>query len=326
MVTLKFVTEYSHAERLARRIELSAEELSLLLGADRFAPPPADESAVDSLPSLAPRQPASVRQSVTNHAEQVDAVTAPTGDTRSIGDTDLVQAILEGASNFEQLALRAIRERTGEELARIVIGSTAEAMIATGTATALGDGRAFVAPIAPDARAAWALWLSRWMQLAALVKDHAPRGTWDDPTGFPSWNRLRIQTAHRISTARLRQETVFLTLLRIDDAELWNRRSQILVDRPFLGRIAAALDAAVVPGDELARLEDGEFVVVSSRLQAAADIAAALRAEIARLPGDGPRSLVVHTGSAHAPWDATSPDALLELAVQRAAANGSSER
>jgi|GEM_PF-6303233 len=40
MVTLTPVSEHSHAERLSRRIELSAEELSLLLGPDRFAPAP----------------------------------------------------------------------------------------------------------------------------------------------------------------------------------------------------------------------------------------------------------------------------------------------
>ena len=65
-------------------------------------------------------------------------------------------------------------------------------------------------------------------------------------------------------------------------------------------------------------------MIVSTREAAAKDLSAALRAEIARMPGDGPRSLVVHVGSAAAPWDATEPDSLLELAVRRAAgdANG----
>jgi GGDEF domain-containing protein len=233
----------------------------------------------------------------------------------------LVQAILSGAPNFEQLALRAIRERTGEELARIITGSAADAMVATGTGTMIDEGRAFVAPLAPDARAAWALWLHRWLDLAALVASHAPRGLWDDPTGFPSWPRLRQQVAHRIAAARLRRESLTVSLLRIEDVELWNRRSQILLDNPFMARIATALDAAVVPGDELARLDDGGFVLVSLRESAPQELAAALRAEIARLPGDGPRSLVVHVGVATAPWDATDPDSLLELAARRAAAS-----
>jgi GGDEF domain-containing protein len=109
--------------------------------------------------------------------------------------------------------------------------------------------------------------------------------------------------------------------LRIEDVELWNRRSQILLDNPFMARIATALDAAVFPGDELARLDDGGFVLVSPRESATQELAAALRAEIARLPGDGPRSLVVHVGVAAAPWDATDPDSLLELAARRAAAS-----
>ena len=350
------MSEHSHAERLSRRIELSAEELSLLLGPDRFAPAPTmapGESSVDAstdpneasvgfsaeiasafidgyaaeLPAAALRFAASIPEhpeSVAPPADAVpaDAIAAPTGAPRPVGDTDLVQAVLEGAPNFEQLALRAIRERTGEDLARIVTGSTADAMIASGTATAISDGRAFVAPLAPDARAAWALWLRRWSELAALASSHAPRGLWDDPTGFPSWPRMRPQAAHRIASARLRRETVHISILRIEDVELWNRRAQILVDKPFLARAATALDAAVMPGDELARLDDGGFVLVTLRETAAAELANALRAEIARLPGDGPRSLVVHVGTGSAPWDATDPDSLLELAARRAAGAG----
>lgn len=312
------MSEHSHAERLSRRIELSAEELSLLLGPDRFAPVPAHEATVQDV------DPEEVQQ----HAEPIatasapaEALALPTGAPRLIGDTDLVQAILSGAPNFEQLALRAIRERTGEELARIISGSAADAMVATGTATMIGEGRAFVAPLAPDARAAWALWLQRWLELAALTGSRAPRGLWDDPTGFPSWPRLRQQVAHRIAAARLRRESLHVALLRIEDAELWNRRAQILLDNAFMARIATALDSSVVPGDELARLDDGGFVLVSLRESAPQELAAALKAEISRLPGDGPRSLVVHLGVAVAPWDATDPDSLLELASRRAASH-----
>ena len=312
------MSEHSHAERLSRRIELSAEELSLLLGPDRFAPTPAHEATVQD---VAADETSSVPSPVVTESVAADAVALPTGATRCVGDTDLVQAILSGAPNFEQLALRAIRERTGEELARIITGSAADAMVATGTGTMIDEGRAFVAPLAPDARAAWALWLKRWLELAALVAAHAPRGLWDDPTGFPSWPRLRQQVAHRIAAARLRRESLTVSLLRIEDVELWNRRSQILLDNPFMARIATALDAAVVPGDELARLDEGGFVLVSLRESATQELAAALRAEIARLPGDGPRSLVVHVGVAAAPWDATDPDSLLELAARRAAAS-----
>ena len=329
-VTLDPVSEQSHVERLSRRIELSAEELSLLLGPERFEPLPAVEDVASRFAMepisepTAEAMPTAFAGAIDATTEPADAIVAPTGAPRAVGDTDLVQAVLAGAPNFEQLALRAIRERTGEDLARIVTGSTADAMVASGTATLIAEGRAFVAPLAPDARAAWALWLQRWNELAALASSHAPRGLWDDPTGFPSWPRIRPQTAHRIAAARLRRETAFVSILRIEDSELWNRRAQILVDRPFLARVATALDAAVVPGDELARLDDGGVVVVSLREAAAQELANALRGEIARLPGDGPRSLVVHVGSAAAPWDATDPESLLELAVRRAAgdANG----
>ena len=333
---------------MPQRIELSAEELALLLGADRFAPaPPEDrdtqpasgpvsgpEKAIVAaaiaaaaqemreaglLPSDEPSAPATAPLPFDPPAAPADTLTPPTGAPRSIGDTDLVQAVVAGAPNFEQLALRAVRERTGEDLARIVAGATADAMIATGTATAIGGGRAFVAPLAPDARHAWALWLARWLELSELARDRAPRGLWDDATGFPAWTRLRTQAAHRIAAARMRREPVFVGILRIVDVELWNRRSQILIDDAFLARVATALDAAVAPGDELARLDDGAFVVVSSRESAAEELARAVRTEISRLPGDGPRSLAVDAACAAAPWEATDPDALLEIAVRRAA-------
>ncbi len=348
---------------MPQRIELSAEELALLLGADRFAPAPTEdtdprpagttvfgpekaivaaaiaaaaqemleagllpepEGAADDAPlPFTPRHdsPSSVAAAASAISPEppADTLTPPTGAPRSIGDTDLVQAVLAGAPNFEQLALRAVRERTGEDLARIVAGATADAMIATGTASPIGNGRAFVAPLAPDARHAWALWLARWLELSALARDRAPRGLWDDATGFPAWTRLRTQAAHRIAAARMRRDPVFVGILRIVDVELWNRRAQILVDDAFLARVAAALDAAVAPGDELARLDDGTFVVVSGRESATEELARAVRAEVARLPGDGPRSLAVDAACAAAPWEATDPDALLEIAVRRAA-------
>jgi len=354
------VEEHSHAERMPQRIELSAEELALLLGADRFAPaPPEDRDPRPATPTLSGPEKAIVAAAIEAAAQDMrdagllppdngadapvasiapiaraaeaaptsdaaepapaDALTPPSGAPRTIGDTDLVQAVTAGAPNFEQLALRAVRERTGEDLARIVAGATADAMVATGTATPIGGGRAFVAPIAPDARHAWALWLARWLELAALARDRAPRGLWDDATGFPAWARLRTQAAHRIAAARMRREPVFVGILRVVDVELWNRRSQILVDDAFLARVATALDAAVAPGDELARLDDGAFVVVSGRESATTELARAIRAEVARLPGDGPRSLAVDAGCAAAPWEATDPDALLEIAVRRAA-------
>jgi GGDEF domain-containing protein len=334
MVTLTSVSEHSHAERLSRRIELSAEELSLLLGPERFEPaglalasdtapePSADLGSADrGSADLGSADLGAVEPKVA--PPPADAVSPPTGAPRAVGDIDLVQAIMEAAPNFEQLALRAIRERTGEDLARIVTGSAADAMVAAGTGSPLDDGRAFVAPLAPDARAAWAAWLRRWLELASTVSMRAPKGLWDDATGFPAWQRMRPQVAHRVASARLRREAIFVSVLRVEDSDLWNRRSQVLVDQPFLARAATALDAAIMPGDELGRLDDGGFVVVSARELAARELAEALRSEIARLPGDGPRSLVVHIGSACAPWDATQPDALLELATLRAAGAGS---
>ena len=196
-----------------RRIELSAEELSLLLGPDRFGggdephagAPDAPATALIAAPTPvggpAPEVPAAPIDTAprTTHATpHADAIQPPTGAARHLGDADLVQAILEGAPNFEQLLLRAIRERTGEDLARIVTGAAGDAMVVAGTGTHVGEGRALVVPIAPDARAAWAAWYRRWSELASLAATHAPRGAWDDTTGFPSWARMRPQVAHRI--------------------------------------------------------------------------------------------------------------------------------
>jgi GGDEF domain-containing protein len=308
------VSEHSHAERLPRRAELSPEELALLLGADRFD---AAGESTEPGPVVVETHDAAAAPETTTPA---DAVQPPTGAPRPVGDTDLVQAILEQSPNFEDLALRAVRERTGEPLARIVTGGAAEAMVAAGTASALGADRAFVAPMPPDRRHAWALWLGRWLVLRQRTSHRAALSPWDDATGYPAWQRARPQVAQRIAASRMRREPLFLSILSIRDEEFWNRRSQVLVDDAFLMRAAAAIDAAVHPGDELSRLDADTFVVASGRASAAAELAQALRAEIARLPGDGPRSLSVAVGAAEAPWDATDPDALLAIACERAAA------
>lgn len=313
------MSEHSHAERMPRRVELSAAELELLLGPGRFAPaddaPPASgDVAVRAMPEteLPSDAPAGAPPAA-------DATQPPDGSPRPIGDADLVQAILCEAPNFEQLALRAIRERTGEDLARIVEGSTADAMIATGTATSIGSDRAFVAPMAADVRAAWAAWLRGWLQLHARGRETGTHPGWDAATGFPAWNRVRVQAAHRLAGCRARRAALFVSVVRVEDVELWNRRSQVIMDDAVRGCAAAAMDAAVVPGDEVSSLDVDAFVIVSERAAAAAEIAAALRAELDRLPGDGPRSLAVRMGTAEGPWDAVDPEALVRLAGERAA-------
>lgn len=298
------VAEHSSAERVPLRVELSPEELTLLLGADRFAPHPQPADA--PFPQEAPQSPA-------------DATQPPIGAPRHLGDSDLVQAILDGAPHVEELLLRVLRERSGEPLARLVDGSVAEAMVAAETGTMVDSSRALVAPMTSDARAAWAGWLARWLRLAALVALRAPKGSWDEPTGLPAWERVRAQTAHRIAAARLRREVVHVAILRVEDADLWNRRSQVLVNDALLARAASEMDQAVGPGDVLARVEDGAFALITGAEDALERIAGALRAMIATLPADGPRSLVVRTGMATAPWEASCPQALLELAVRRAA-------
>lgn len=314
MVTLPPVSEHSHAERMPRRVELSAEELDLLLGPGRFASSdgagvaPSDGAARvdDAIP-------------VADAPRAADAMQPPHGAARPIGDADLVQAMLGDAPNFEQLALRAIRERTGEDLARIVEGATADAMIATGTATSIGHDRAFVAPMAADVRAAWATWLRGWLDLLERTQGPRRRPDWDAATGFPAWHRVRVQAAHRLAGCRARRAALFMSVIRVEDVELWNRRSQVILDDDVRRRAAAAMDAVVVPGDEISSLDVDAFVVVSERAGAASEIAAALRAELDLLPGDGPRSLAVRTGTAAGPWDAVDPEALVRIAGERAA-------
>lgn len=314
MVTLVPVSEHSHAERMPRRVELSAEELDLLLGPGRFASSdgagvaPSDGAARvdDAIP-------------VADAPRAADAMQPPHGAARPIGDADLVQAMLGDAPNFEQLALRAIRERTGEDLARIVEGATADAMIATGTATSIGHDRAFVAPMAADVRAAWATWLRGWLDLLERTQGPRRRPDWDAATGFPAWHRVRVQAAHRLAGCRARRAALFMSVIRVEDVELWNRRSQVILDDDVRRRAAAAMDAVVVPGDEISSLDVDAFVVVSERAGAASEIAAALRAELDLLPGDGPRSLAVRTGTAAGPWDAVDPEALVRIAGERAA-------
>jgi GGDEF domain-containing protein len=320
------VSEHSHAERMPRRIELSAEELDLLLGPGRFASSPdaGATSGDDAIP--APDAPRVADVPLTHDAHYVpnapsaaDAMQPPHGASRPIGDADLVQAMLGDAPNFEQLALRAIRERTGEDLARIVDGATADAMIATGTATSIGHDRAFVAPMAADLRAAWATWLRGWLDLLARTQGPRTRPDWDAATGFPGWHRVRVQAAHRLAGCRARRTALFVSVIRVEDVELWNRRSQVILDDDVRRRAAAAMDAVVVPGDEISSLDVDAFVVVSERTDAATEIAAALRADLDRLPGDGPRSLAVRTGTAEGPWDAVDPEALVRIAGERAA-------
>ncbi|MBT5583898.1 MAG: GGDEF domain-containing protein [Phycisphaerae bacterium] len=296
---------------------------------DHCLPPEADADviarALDGDDTATLGQPPSVQ------TESTDSMSS----TYIIGDTDLLESILEHTNQVVPLAVRAIEQRTslgsltyhasgagGPDSTPVRRGLTTWGHLSGGDAATLEP---------------WAGWLARWIALDEMINGLRYDASRDYLTN--AWNRRSFEqfTVAAINEARqLRRElTVFVFV--IDGFKHFNDRFGHEAGDTILTSMVQLLSSVVRNGDRVGRLGGDEFAVLFSDFTAPRTagsrhpetvevLAHRFQKQIKdlRFPELGlaaPGRLSISGGLATFPWDGDDPTSLLRIADQRALAS-----
>ena len=265
------------------------------------------------------------------------AAALPPGET--LGDTDLVEAVMRGRGEVRDLALRVARERSG--IGGLALMISRDERPPSDHATCGIDYQGIPlgtlhAPAPADEAdlGPWAHWLARWLgldQQHAQLRDLSLR---DELTGV--WNRRYFNRflARILQRAADDRQQVTLMVFDIDDFKHYNDTYGHPAGDEILREIASLMRSTVREHDVVARIGGDEFAVIfwdagpprtphSRHPQNV--LAAAKRFQKAvcehrfpKLQDRAAGSLTISAGLAGFPWDGRTPDDLLYYADQMA--------
>jgi len=258
--------------------------------------------------------------------------TAQSNPDRLIGDTDLLEAVLEESDSLVSLAVRAIEQRTGLATLHFEPGG-AGGPDATPVRRGL-DTWGSLSGGDPETLEPWASWLSRWIALDAMVMGLRREARRDHLTG--AWNRRSFEqlAATAIEEAkRLRQELTVL-VFDIDGFKGFNDRFGHAAGDTILTAMVRLLGSVIREGDHVGRLGGDEFAVLfsdftgprtpGSRHPDTVEVLAnrfQKQIKDLRFPELGleaPGRLSISGGLATFPWDGDEVASLIKMADHRA--------
>lgn len=269
------------------------------------------------------------------------ATDVPADETpRSIGDVDLVNAVLAGDGRLESLALELARAQSGFADLELRPAADDRPLPAHATVVAVpGCDVRLSSTDAPDAQALgpWAAWLARWLLLENTHRRLSRMAWRDDLTG--AWNRryFRHFLDRVLAEARRRRRPITLMVFDLDDFKHYNDRYGHAAGDEILIETVRLLQSVIRGCDRVCRIGGDEFAVVfadlepprsagSSPPESVATLAARFREQICRLRfpklgADARGPLSISAGLATFPWDGLDASTLLELADERALAS-----
>jgi len=300
---------------------------------------PATAGEVDAAHAAPVRQPQthpSLRD--VEHEPTDDVVTAERdpSETETLGDIDLVNAILQRSEQLPRLAVRLIAQQTGwTDIALhrkpTIVDDASAATVTHGDATLgmLTSANATARELKP-----WADWIGYWLALDASQRRHRLLAYRDDLTG--AWNRRYFNdflddALHRARDARL---PVTVMVFDIDDFKQYNDKYGHEAGDEILIEAVRLMQSVIRKSDRVCRIGGDEFAVIfvdfegpraagSSHPETVSAIARRFQEQVctmrfAKLGKEAPGLLTISGGLATFPWDGSSPEQMLHLADQRA--------
>jgi diguanylate cyclase (GGDEF)-like protein len=260
------------------------------------------------------------------------------------GDIDLVRAVLEN-SDLQAAALRVLRHHLGtadvrfvpalrpgeEETVKLERRGLREAVVHVGSRS---FGSLLSATLEEATLAAWATWLSHWLELEESHRELRRFAWTDELTG--AGNRRAFETVLREAMAHALAErrTISLMYLDIDDFKRYNDDFGHHAGDEVLRETAELLRTCVRAGDHVFRIGGDEFVVVfcdaSGPRKGGGGAPESVEAIVARfqraigelrlpqLGREGPGTITVSAGVAVFPWEGHDAETLINRADQRA--------
>lgn len=264
-------------------------------------------------------------------------ISEPAPPTRDhlIGDTDLLEAMLDETGRVIPLAVQAIEQRT--RISPITFhaggaGGPSSAPVRRGLTTwghLEGGDAAVLEP--------WAGWLARWIALNEMITGLRHDASRDHLTN--AWNRRSFEqfTMAAIGEARRLRRELTVFVFDIDGFKQFNDRFGHEAGDTILTSMVQLLSSVIRKGDRVGRLGGDEFAVLFSDFTALRTpgsrhpetievLAHRFQKQIKdlRFPELGlaaPGRLSISGGLATFPWDGDEPASLLRIADQRALAS-----
>jgi diguanylate cyclase (GGDEF)-like protein len=302
------------------------------------APPAVTEEAPSAEPPTQAGEVADDREAVIidTLAPDVERTAAPTAAvTENLGDTDLVDAVMNDPGGVTTTALNLVRQQTGWSDVDLAGGEVPEGVVAV-TVEAAGDQprHLFSAMATADALRPWARWLSYWLTLDGAYRQYRLQAYQDQLTG--AWNRRYCDRflSRVLREAAERRRPITVMVFDIDDFKRYNDEYSHEAGDEILIETVALLNSVIRRCDRVCRIGGDEFAVIFADLEAPRTagsahpesvelIARRFQQQIAtmqfpKLGQEAPGLLSISAGLATYPWDANTPEGLLRLADERA--------
>lgn len=256
-----------------------------------------------------------------------------------LGDTDLVDAVLDGGDRLVAMALRLIRNELRCEEVRLASASElvrdprpSESRVAVRWRSAT-LGCLVATNVAAEVLQPWADWLGHWVRLERAHEELRVLAWTDELTGAGNRRAFERVLEQTIAEARTERRSVSIMYFDIDNFKSYNDRFGHDAGDEVLREAVELLRAVIRRGDHVFRVGGDEFVVIfadnrgphatGAALESVETIANRFRDRVCemKLPQlgiDGPGTVSISAGVAMYPWDGHDARSLLAHADQLA--------
>lgn len=263
----------------------------------------------------------------------------------SLGDVDLVAAMIRDPESVCELAVQLIAQETGWRGLKVSENPAARAACVAIAAPGSSESDILgylVAespegdrpPPSPEQLLPWAEWIVHWLLLARTTSNLRRQAMTDQLTGAYNRRFFDEYLARALEEARALRQCVSLLLFDIDDFKVYNDRYGHAAGDEILVETVKLLRSVIRPNDRVCRIGGDEFVVIfhdpqgqrergSSHPDDIQSIARRFQQQICRhrfpkLSAEAPGTLTISGGLATYPWDGADVASLLEQADQNA--------
>jgi diguanylate cyclase (GGDEF)-like protein len=264
-------------------------------------------------------------------------------DNEALGDTDLVDAVLDGSDRLVAMALRLIRNELHCEELHLAPASELTREERPGETRVAVRWRSntlgcLIAPSGTQSVAAanlqpWADWLGHWVRLDRAHEELRILAWTDELTGAGNRRAFERVLEQTVAEARNERRSVSIMYFDIDNFKSYNDRFGHDAGDEVLREVVELLRAVIRRGDHVFRVGGDEFVVIFADSRGPGTAGAALESvetiahrfrdrvcelKLPQLGIDGPGTVSISAGVAMYPWDGHDARGLLAHADQLA--------
>jgi len=324
-------------------------DLSAVLTGEVVTSPATDASPAGDMPPgiASPPAPSSAPPSSFGREHRVATAVPPDIDAppasadrlshgESLGDVDLVEALLTNDVSASALALRLIREQTGWADLSVVEVNDERREVHACVIEHHGERYGWLTSVVADERMLepWAEWLGHWMALELSHETYRTLAYTDDLTGAHNRRYYEAFMERALPEARERRRPITVMVFDLDNFKQYNDTFGHEAGDLVLTETVRLLKSVIRSGDRVCRIGGDEFAVVFADLDGPREagsvhpdavevIARRFQDQIQamRFPKLGLEALgclSISAGIASYPWDGHTGEELLRLADQRA--------